>query len=396
MSPDHRRKPYHFVSLILPCYNERESVALCCRSAKAGLKELQKAGYTTELIVVDNNSSDGSKTLAKKTGARVLTQKKQGYGAALQKGFAAAYGDILIMADADSSYPLSKLLPFVRYIEKGYDIVLGSRFLGRINKKSMPFFNRVIGNPMLTGLLNIFYGTHVSDSQTGMRAITKSAYMLLRLTSPGMEFASDMLIKAIHHRMRIAEIPIAYYPRIGTSKLSPVSDAWRHVREMIIWFPFSLYLIPGVVLVLLGLGGTAVLVSGPKYIGNGVVVDTHTMVAGIIAAILGTQLILGGIFSRLYMVRTLGISGEPLTAWVIRIVSFERLFCFGAFLLVVSFLILSSITVGWIAGGFSALGKEREFIGALGLAAIGGQLTMSSFLVGMMKKDLPNQTIPKP
>src|SRR5204863_3913698 len=214
-------------------------------------------------------------------------------------GLANAGGDYVVMADADGTYPLNELGAFVDRLESGDDLVLGSRFEGRIHEGAMPWSNRWIGNPILTGLLNRLFGIRVSDAHCGMRAVRRSALTALDLHSTGMEFASEMVFKAVRRNLDVGEIPIDYFPRTGESKLSRFGDAWRHVRFMLLYSPSWLYFLPGSVLLLLGLGGMIVLASGPVNV-FGRPWQIHTMLAFVAATILGAQIVQLGVFARTY------------------------------------------------------------------------------------------------
>lgn len=208
------------VSLILPCLNERGSLSWVISRAR------RVAG---EILMVDNGSTDGSAAAAKKLGVRVLTESRRGYGYAIRRGLTAARGDVLIIADADGTYDPAQIKKFVSEVQSGNDVVIGSRIKGEIVPGAMPFSHRFIGVPLLTFLVNILYGTRLSDVHCGIRACTKKAFRRMHLTSGGMEFASEFVIAAKTHNLAIAEVPVRYLPRRGKSKLRAIRDAGRHV-----------------------------------------------------------------------------------------------------------------------------------------------------------------------
>ncbi len=217
------------ISIVMPCLNEEKGIVRCITWAQEGLL---KSGLPGEIIVADNGSTDRSVELALAAGARVVHQPLRGYGNAYHKGFAASTGTYIIMGDADQTYDFREIPQLIAPLREGYDYVLGSRFSGTILPGAMPWTHRYIGNPVLTFILNVLYGLKSSDAHSGLRAFTREAYLRMGLTSPGMEFASELVIKAAQSRLRVAEVPITYYPRAGASKLNALRDGWRHLRFM--------------------------------------------------------------------------------------------------------------------------------------------------------------------
>ena len=238
--------------MIIPCLNEEGAVGKVVEQAFEGIR---RSGRPGEVIVVDNASTDGSAEVAAAKGASVVSEPRRGYGSAYLAGLEAARGDYLVMGDADDTYPMDELSEFVERLDSGDDLVIGSRFKGTIHGDAMPFLNRFVGNPILTGLLNLLFGVKVSDAHCGMRAVRRDALPVLDLHSTGMEFASEMVFKAYRRGLTVSEVPIDYYPRVGESKLNRFGDAWRHVRFMLLYSPSWLYLVPGSILVLLGVAG---------------------------------------------------------------------------------------------------------------------------------------------
>ena len=228
-----------------------------------------------------------------------MSEPRRGYGSAYLAGLEAARGEYLVMGDADDTYPLDELTGFVDRLEGGDDLVIGSRFKGTIHGDAMPFLNRFVGNPILTGMLNVLFGVKVSDAHCGMRAVRRDALPMLDLHSTGMEFASEMVFKAYRRGLTVSEVPIDYYPRVGESKLNRFGDAWRHVRFMLLYSPSWLYLVPGSVLLLLGLVGMVVLAPGPIDI-LGHTWQIHTMLGFVAMTLIGAQVIQLGVFARTY------------------------------------------------------------------------------------------------
>ena len=218
------------VSVVMPCLNEQETLGACIRKAQRTLEAL---GVSGEVVVADNGSTDDSIGIAEHLGAHVVHQPIRGYGAAYQAGFAAARGQFIVMGDSDDTYDFTDLKRFITPLREGYDLVIGNRFKGDIMPGAMPWARRYIGNPILSGILRWLFGTAISDSHCGMRSFTAEAYKRMVLKTTGMEFASEMVVKALAVNLNILEIPITYYPRAGESKLNAVRDAVRHIRFML-------------------------------------------------------------------------------------------------------------------------------------------------------------------
>jgi hypothetical protein len=293
------------LSVVIPCLNEEEAITGVVEAARAALDSAAIAG---EVIVVDNGSDDRSVELATAAGATVVHEPRRGYGSAYLAGFAAARGTYILMADADGTYPLELIPAFVERLRGGAELVMGSRFQGRIEPGAMPWTNRYIGNPILNGMLNLLFRTGISDAHCGLRAVRRDALPALALSATGMEFASEMVIKAGKRQLRIEEIPIDYRLRIGDSKLSRVSDAWRHVRFMLVHSPTFLFLVPGASAMALGFG---VLVALAVLNGLG---DpwTGVSVAFGMLALVGLGIVQLGLYARTYAVVYLGESGPQL------------------------------------------------------------------------------------
>jgi len=293
------------VSVVIPCLNEEQGIAEVVAGARAALAAAELDG---EVIVVDNASEDRSAELARAAGASVIYECRRGYGSAYLAGLAAARGRYIVMTDADGTYPLDQIGAFVEKLRGGADLVMGSRFKGTIHAGAMPWSNRYIGNPLLTGMLNLLFRSGVSDAHCGLRALRRDVIPRLQLSATGMEFASEMVIKAGKRHLRIDEIPIAYHPRLGDSKLSRFSDAWRHVRFMLVYSPRFLFLVPGVLATLGGLVGLAVLAAWNDLPGRW----TGVSAALAMIAIVGLGAIQLGLFARTYAVVYLGEHDEAL------------------------------------------------------------------------------------
>ena len=275
------------VSVVMPCLNEARTVGTCVDKA---IDSLERMGIRGEVIVADNGSSDGSAEIAARHGAHVVRAERRGYGAALQAGIAAARGRYIIMGDADDSYDFSDLEPFIRRLRQGDDLVLGNRFRGGIRPGAMPWLHRYVGNPLLTGILNLFFRSPIGDAHCGLRAFRKDAYERLGLKTPGMEFASEMVVKACLKGQRISEVPIVLHPdgRDRPPHLRSFRDGWRHLRFLLLMCPHWLYRVPAVVLFGLGLALMIWLTPGPRPVA-GVVLDVHTLLLGALCVLLGYQ-----------------------------------------------------------------------------------------------------------
>jgi len=218
------------VSVVMPCLNEEETLGICIQKAQRTLDAL---GIVGEVVIADNGSTDASAEIAERLGASVVHQPTRGYGAAYLAGLAAAQGQYIIMGDSDDTYDFTDLERFITPLQNGYDLVIGNRFKGKILPGAMPWARRYIGNPILSGMLRVLFGTYISDSHCGMRSFTAEAYKRMDLKTTGMEFASEMVIKAVETDLKILEIPITYHPRGGESKLNAIRDALRHIRFML-------------------------------------------------------------------------------------------------------------------------------------------------------------------
>src|SRR5438105_7416406 len=282
------------VSVVIPCLNEAENIERCVLAARDGLAGVDGKG---EVIVVDNASEDDSARLAAQAGARVVSERRRGYGQAYLAGFAAARGRYIVMADADLTYGFNEIPRFVAELEAGAELVLGDR-MDNIRPGAMPWLHRYVGNPILTGLLNLFFRTGVNNAHCGMRAVRRDGLPRLDLRTTGMEFASEMVIRAAKERLRIDEFPIEYHPRGGESKLSSFRDGWRHLRFLLVHSPNHLFIVPGAVLA--GIGALIVLLVGSGLELFGRAWGLHAIIAGALVMIVGTQVLALGLCAHAY------------------------------------------------------------------------------------------------
>ena len=367
------------ISVVVPCLNEENAVGTVVAQAWQGIRDSGRRG---EVIVVDNASTDRSAEVAAEYGAIVVREERPGYGSAYLAGLAVARGDYIVMGDADATYPMRELAPFVERLASGNDLVVGSRFEGTIHGEAMPWLNRHVGNPILTGLLNILFGVKISDAHCGMRAVRRDALEALDLHSTGMEFASEMVFKAFRRKLRVSEIPIDYYPRVGESKLNRFGDAWRHVRFMLLYSPSWLYFVPGVILLVIGIVGAIALAAGPVTI-LGRTWQIHSLFLCMFAILLGTQVVQLGIFARAFAYAHLGET-DALVERARDRLRLEHGLAGGGILLLTGTAMLLVIFVGWAIHGFGAL--SHEYASALGftLLALGTQVVLGSFFLGLL------------
>src|SRR6266705_6187746 len=286
------------VSVVIPCLNEANSLGLCIDKAVTAFRA---AGLSGEVIVADNGSTDGSIQIAEEDGARVVRVEERGYGSALRAGIAAARGPSIVMGDADDSYDFGEVPKFAEMLRQGYDVVMGNRFQGEIRPKAMPWHHKYIGNPGLTALLNLFFRAGIGDSHCGMRGFTRAVYERMDLRSTGMEFASEFVIKAAQIKARITEIPITLWPdkRGRPPHLRSFRDGWRHLRFMLLCSPTYLFLLPGLLLTVLGLSA----IPGAILAGYGVFTDFFGPVFQYTASVValgGAHLLAFGFLAKLF------------------------------------------------------------------------------------------------
>jgi Glycosyl transferase family 2 len=290
------------ISIVMPCLNEAETLAACIMKAHEGAK---KAGvHRYEIIVADNGSTDGSQAIALKNGAVVTNVPVRGYGAALQSGIKAAQGKYIIMGDSDYSYDFAHIEPFVEKLRQGYQLVMGTRLKGTIKPGAMPILHRYLGNPVLSALGNLFFKAHLSDFHCGLRAFDRQSMLDLNLHTQGMEYASEMVIRAALANFRRCEVPIVYYPdgRSRKPHLNTWGDGWRHLRFMLIFSPRWVLLYPGLVMSVVGGIVSVALLPGPIKIGA-IALDVHTLLVSSTILVMGIQLIFLSIFSHAYASR---------------------------------------------------------------------------------------------
>ncbi len=365
------------VSVVIPCLNEEENITACVAEARAAL---ELSGLHGEVVVVDNASEDRSAELARAAGATVVRESRRGYGSAYLAGFAAARGAYVVMADADLTYDFNDIPRFVRKLDAGADLVMGDR-MDNIEPGAMPWLHQYVGNPLLSGFLNLLFRTGVRDAHCGMRAFRRSALPELDLHTTGMEFASEMVISASRAHLNIDEIPIHYHPRGGTSKLSTFRDGWRHLRFLLINHPTALFVLPGMVLFVMGVVLSA-LVLGTITIG-GYVFQLHALIAGSLLLIVGVQVIGLGLAAHAYATYFMSYSD----AWFDRARARLRLehgLLFGVVLAAVGIIFGVIVLVGWVSSGLGSLSHEYMTLTAATFVIVGVQVFFTSFLLSIL------------
>jgi glycosyltransferase involved in cell wall biosynthesis len=365
------------VSVVIPCLNEAENIERCVEAARAAIAQM---GVRGEVVVADNDSEDDSARLAELAGARVVIERRRGYGSAYLAGFAAARGRYIVMADADLTYDFNEIPRFVAALDEGAEMVIGDR-MDNIHPGAMPWLHRYVGNPILTGLLNLFFRTGISDAHCGMRALRRDVLPRLDLRTTGMEFASEMVIRASKEKLRIAEFPIEYHPRGGESKLSSFRDGWRHLRFLLVHSPNHLFIFPGALLA--GLGTLLVVLIGAGVDLFGRNWGLHAIIGGALLMIVGTQVLAMGLCAHAYGTYFMGERDPWFDRMRKRFGLEHGLALGGAFML--AGLIIGGIILGtWIANGFGSLSQEKLAVVAASLLVVGIQIFFSSFLLSIL------------
>ena len=376
------------LTIVMPCLNEAETLAGCVEEALRALREQNISG---EVIVADNGSTDGSQEIATRLGARVIPVSERGYGRALQGGIAAARGRFVLMGDSDGSYDFTHASRFVEKLRSGYDLVMGNRFRGGIQPGAMPWKNRYLGNPLLSGIGRLFFRCPIRDFHCGLRAFSRDAYHRLELRTAGMEFASEMVIKATLFALRITEIPTTLRPdgRSRPPHLRPWRDGWRHLRFMLLFSPRWLFLQPGLALFFGGLLVSALLVRGPLRIGA-ITFDVHTLIFAAMAVLIGFQAATFAVFTKIFAINSGLLPADPRLERPLRWLNLERGLALGA-VLALSGLVLSFNAVGvWSGHAFGNLAPGellRLVIPGSVFLTLGCQIILMSFLLSIL--DLP-------
>lgn len=373
------------LTILMPCLNEAETIPTCVGKARGFL---ERTGIAGEVLVADNGSTDGSRELATRAGARVVPIARRGYGSALLGGIKAARGRFVIMADADDSYDFSQLDGFVESLRAGYTMVIGHRFRGGIRPGAMPFLHRYFGNPVLSFAGRLFFSSRVGDFHCGLRGVERAALLRLGLCAPGMEFASEMIVKATLARWRIAEVPTMLSPdgRSRPPHLRSWRDGWRHLRFLLMMSPRWLMLYPGAFLIAAGTAAEVAILRGPVII-DGVGFDIHTMLYAAGATILGVQLLLFSLVARTVGVLKNLLPVTPALERFLRIFTLERGILLGLTLGLCGFGLALLSVVSWAHARLTALDPVtmmRVAIPSVTLMLAGAEIVFASFLLGFI------------
>jgi hypothetical protein len=364
------------VSVVIPCLNEAETIGECVRAAYS---VLDGSALNGEVIVVDNGSDDGSGDLARASGATVIEEPRRGYGSAYQTGLAAARGTYVIMVDADLTYDLREIPKFVAALDAGAQVVIGNRMDG-IRPGAMPLLSR-IGNPILSRFLNALHPTTVHDVHCGMRAVRRDVIPALDLRTLGMEFASEMVIRAAQERLEMREIPVELLPRAGESKLSPFRDGWRHLRLILVYNPTFLFILPGLAMLLAGLVVILLVLLPQPTVGRAL--SIHSLIVGSLLVLLGVQALGCGICARAYSAYFIHEHDQFLARMRERF-RLEHGVAFAALIGIGGLALFGLVLERWAEHGFGRLAEARLAVLAMTAIAVGAQVFFTSFLLSVI------------
>jgi glycosyltransferase involved in cell wall biosynthesis len=374
------------VSAVMPCLNEDRTLAECIRKAQACFREL---GIEGEVVVADNGSTDRSVEVARELGARVVHQPIKGYGAALMKGIEEARGEIIVMADADDSYDWLSMGNFIARIRDGFDLVMGNRFSGGIERGAMPALHRYLGNPVLSMLARVFHRAPIGDFHCGMRAFTKAAYERMRLRTTGMEFATEMVVNSVRAGLRVSEVPTKLRPdgRNRPPHLRSFRDGWRHLRFILTYAPNYLYLAPGGLMALVGLVLVAMLARGPVVLG-GQYLGVHFLALGCVLTLAGFNVIHLGVLAKVIAASQIASFDSRLSRWALNAFTLEGGLIAGVLMFLLGVGIDGWILWQWVAqhGGPQDETVHVAFLATL-LIVLGINIIFSSFLLSMFTSD---------
>lgn len=372
------------ISIILPCLNEELAIINCLTEIQTTIKTNR---LEAEVIVVDNNSIDNSRRLISDFQKSfpeliLIKENRQGYGFAYLKGLSSAHGHYIFMADADGTYHFTDIPNFLKKLQEGYDLVIGDRFSGKIASNAMPWLHRYIGNPFLSFLVRLLFGVKIKDVHCGARAITRQALSQINLCTGGMEFASEMIIKAARANLKITEVSVDYKNRIGKSKLRSWVDGWRHLRFILIYSPVSLFIIPGSVLLIIGLLFSSALYFNWLTI-FGVRLYSYPIFIFSAIVILGYQLIIFGLFSKIYTITHLG-DKSIIIEKLFKHITIAKTSLFGLAGIIISLIFFFIVLKNWISSGFGSINDIKNFVLAFTVLILGIQTFFSAFIFSIL------------
>jgi len=381
------------VSAIIPCLNEEQTLGICIAKIRQTFEDL---GIDGEIVVGDNGSTDRSVEIAESMGAVVAHQPVKGYGSAIMAAVNSARSDRFIMADADDSYDWTNLKPFIDELDKGHDLVIGNRFRGVIHEGAMPFLHRYLGNPVLSRIPKLLYKIKVGDFHCGMRGFTREAWERMRLSCPGMEFATEMVIRASQEDMSISEIAIDLFPdkRDRAPHLRTFRDGWRHLRFIMMYAPNYLYLLPAFLLLLFGGGLQVLLFNGPVTL-FGQYIGIHFLALGMMLFFLGMSIASMGIAARFYLVNSEMIKKDRFADWVNRFLSLDRIILIGALLFLTGMIVDVSLLFEWLNTTAPMTGSIHHVFIASGLIVTGVQLIFFAFFLELFRGRILSEKIRK-
>jgi glycosyltransferase involved in cell wall biosynthesis len=373
------------LSVLMPCLNEAETLATCIKKAQKALEDLNVHG---EVVIADNGSTDGSPEIATSLGARVVHVAEKGYGSALLGGIKAARGKYIIMGDADDSYDFTNLGPFLEKLRAGYDLVMGNRFKGGIAPNAMPPLHKYLGNPVLTGIGRLFFRSPCGDFHCGLRGFSKAAIQGLDLRTTGMEFASETVVKASLHGLRITEVPttLSVDGRNRPPHLRSWRDGWRHLRFLLLYSPRWLFLYPGLLLMLVGAVASGWLLVGPRVV-DGITLDVHTFLYAAMAIVIGYQTVIFAIFTKVFAITEGLLPEDRRLKTLFDYIKLETGIIAGGLLLVAGIGLSVYALSFWSATSFGPLDPSRTLrlvIPAVTLIALGLQTVLSSFFLSIL------------
>lgn len=373
----------------MPCLNEAETLAICVEKAKRFLDVNDIDG---EIIVADNGSTDGSQEIAIKAGARVVAVTQKGYGSALMGGIEAAQGEYVIMGDADDSYDFSNLQGFVSALDEGYDLVMGNRFKGGIMRGAMPFLHRYLGNPVLSGIARLFFKSDIGDFHCGLRAFRRDAILALNLQTTGMEFASEMIVKATMKGLKIKEVPTILY-RDGRTRpphLRTWTDGWRHLRFLLLYSPRWLFFYPGITLTVLGVLLSVFLLGGPVHIGR-ITLDINTLMYATFLIVLGVQALFFSLFTYVFGVNADLLPRDNMTDKLIQRIALEKGILISLGMILLGLAISIGALIYWgenFFGNIDPTFSMRLVIPGAVLFNLGFQTFFASFFLSILNTKL--------